>query len=891
MRFVKLSVVCITVIIIYSTMSGSMVNGATFFPEDGHLPGIEALGYTSAQDYFSSEGSNTSYHVVVYGKSMEISGYIPGMRLDIYKFDTDEVGFYEYEKVLDLIRWKDDIDYVDKYSDQPSFTWIENSSSDDETALAYSFIDYFYHYDSPDAELDPFDAKLDESNRIATGRYVILADPYVIKIVIDEVPAVEFNSIKNILLSYAESLTVPVNPPTPTESTTVPVADNEVHDLDVYITYKDEVIEELPSNNQHIIIGIFDSEGQYIESFNAITDDKGVAKFGFPYPLDAGYTVKVAPVLEYRQNEDQPFLIVSDAEVNSEQAIVLDCGDVIVNQKEDLTIRCHLEDAQLLNTENHGQSALDYIQYYIRLKLATEFYKEVISHTPTQALPIRLILNVPDATGTVGYVKFDEDADIYITSQFSSRRSPYFPSIVYHELSHYMMYDMYDTKFPYTAGSVNHRGYMNPSTSDSFAEGFAFFMEGYLEGAIDKRSTAVEGPLDINYIAWESGGKAEPHAFASLLYDLVDGDGQTNKDDDSISKLGIWKEISEVNNTVADFYKKIISSNPSKKSQIDQVFIDHGFYAQLEESVVGAGEYNFGEAFIDEGSMNGIYDPGEKYIDFYSVYDQGEAYQVYKEGASVGNAAYRSNMTRERMVSFPGQFIKVNSEQKYYDVKVGFSDAPHLNYVTRAQNVDGKIYVHIPPKAYDATISIKAEDDDSEYNELLIKSSDFYSKELEAMTLGYFYEHNFDDDMVEDVVRNDVDSDDLVEDWMDEDLYGSNTVVHFEKIIMALVYGLIGIIVVFVILVRIRKKPKTEEGMITQVQSASVENKSRFDTTKDEKWTCKCGNSNDGKFCNTCGEQKPTDAPVKLHCSNCGELREPMSKFCAACGQKHAGDR
>ena len=47
------------------------------------------------------------------------------------------------------------------------------------------------------------------------------------------------------------------------------------------------------------------------------------------------------------------------------------------------------------------------------------------------------------------------------------------------------------------------------------------------------------------------------------------------------------------------------------------------------------------------------------------------------------------------------------------------------------------------------------------------------------------------------------------------------------------------------------------------------------------KWTCSCGQVNDGKFCMNCGSQKP--AENGWTCS-CGKLNK--GKFCSECGMK-----
>ena len=56
-------------------------------------------------------------------------------------------------------------------------------------------------------------------------------------------------------------------------------------------------------------------------------------------------------------------------------------------------------------------------------------------------------------------------------------------------------------------------------------------------------------------------------------------------------------------------------------------------------------------------------------------------------------------------------------------------------------------------------------------------------------------------------------------------------------------------------------------------------------------WTCSCGTTNTGNFCQGCGSKKPEEqaAPAKKFCSNCGkeiEVGDVPVKFCPGCGNK-----
>ncbi len=58
-----------------------------------------------------------------------------------------------------------------------------------------------------------------------------------------------------------------------------------------------------------------------------------------------------------------------------------------------------------------------------------------------------------------------------------------------------------------------------------------------------------------------------------------------------------------------------------------------------------------------------------------------------------------------------------------------------------------------------------------------------------------------------------------------------------------------------------------------------------------DSWTCTCGSVNTGKFCPSCGNEKPAApaAPAASFCPNCGnKVENPGAKFCPNCGKSLA---
>jgi len=144
---------------------------------------------------------------------------------------------------------------------------------------------------------------------------------------------------------------------------------------------------------------------------------------------------------------------------------------------------------------------------------------------------LQILLNVNYDKGA-GY----ENKKIIMDGYYASPEHPFSPYTHYHEFSHYVMHTMYGDVYDQIVKEKNHGGFANPSTSDSWAEGFAAFMPTQIAEHVDyywatkpsQRNPAnypPAGSLDIDYKAWEMEGKAEEYAIAGVLWDMVDDSG------------------------------------------------------------------------------------------------------------------------------------------------------------------------------------------------------------------------------------------------------------------------------------------------------------------------------------------------------------------------------
>lgn len=96
----------------------------------------------------------------------------------------------------------------------------------------------------------------------------------------------------------------------------------------------------------------------------------------------------------------------------------------------------------------------------------------------------------------------------------------------WHEFTHHLFATNISTGAGCSDNSVNHAGYRNPDTCDSFDEGFAMFLPVVashdIDGVADNVYANFGIDLDVNAVAFAGKGNKEDFAVASLLWDLHD---------------------------------------------------------------------------------------------------------------------------------------------------------------------------------------------------------------------------------------------------------------------------------------------------------------------------------------------------------------------------------
>jgi len=239
------------------------------------------------------------------------------------------------------------------------------------------------------------------------------------------------------------------------------------------------------------------------------------------------------------------------------------------------------------------------VYYYI--KQAADFFNKtlnlVFDYTPVK---IYLFSNSGTFFRTPDRIEIDKSNSAVNSTNAPDNRER-------HEFSHYAMFNAYNMLPPQCGGTYNHRGWENPSTSDSWCEGFAEFMSLVISDYNNESQPWIYSigsglDMEVNYKprdGWPSYRSSEEIAVASLLWDLYDNNetyaSYPDKYDDdnvSINATDMWRIMSSKYNFtvyyggdpeeryiyyVHDLYDAFMSSGLANQTDIESIFTAHGF--------------------------------------------------------------------------------------------------------------------------------------------------------------------------------------------------------------------------------------------------------------------------------------------------------------------------
>ncbi len=119
------------------------------------------------------------------------------------------------------------------------------------------------------------------------------------------------------------------------------------------------------------------------------------------------------------------------------------------------------------------------------------------------------------------YLAFGDSATLLSDPEWPDNRE-------YHEFGHHFMADAFANAMPASAGNINHGGYYeNPSSTDSWVEGFAEFFSVMVSKHIDQDPVPEiyvdRYDFELDFRPWFAQGADEELAIAGLLLDLEDG--------------------------------------------------------------------------------------------------------------------------------------------------------------------------------------------------------------------------------------------------------------------------------------------------------------------------------------------------------------------------------
>ncbi|MCX8205801.1 MAG: hypothetical protein N3H30_01070 [Candidatus Micrarchaeota archaeon] len=355
-----------------------------------------------------------------------------------------------------------------------------------------------------------------------------------------------------------------------------------------------------------------------------------------------------------------------------------------------------------LNGTPWGDYGLENAVVYSNILKAIEFNENVLGRH--SALTEKVYTNEPEITSHCSHSYQSCSGQYRIPPGIiinSADMNPYLAQAPlnreFHEYCHHIQDEFFENhNFP---PGNDHGGYSNPTSQFGLIEGWAEFC------ALEMKKHYGLGPrhiYEVDETTWnmelnykmdtpEMPMLSEEIAIAGILLDLRDSPSDYGGvDDDFVSMplLDIYSILSTKRDfkdgkgpryieTVRDLYVALDSSitNRAIMRDIDQVFILHG-------------------AFQDSNS-NGRYDSGETigYSGKGGVLRSDLAYEPGTE-VIVDARDPNGNPIREGVVAV---------------VSVDFSgNNSYLSYTFEKSVVDGKIAVPIPPKEYDATITIRA---------------------------------------------------------------------------------------------------------------------------------------------------------------------------------------
>jgi hypothetical protein len=490
-------------------------------------------------------------------------------------------------------------------------------------------------------------------------------------------------------------------------------------------------------------VRLYDAEGAEVCQQRTRLDDDG--RFALPQacPVAEGTTAQLTVWLEYGRGGTVYFRLIDDRKAGQETVAVVSAKPLQV--PEDGTIAWVAGTGRTSPEPSHVMDVTDSVIVYSALHECVRFYLDVLGVPLTRGLPVTVRAFIGDASSpaAMGDSSYDPSTQtVRLGLLDSTLLSARLPDPIYHEMSHHVMWDFNGGKWQdYPDGDLNHGGYANRSTADSWAEGFAALMPVVIKmhyGYADAHHYMTYGPLEADRKAWEEAGIAEELAIGGALYDLWDN---PTRDDDAVHLTleQLWGVLDHYHPDLASFYDELVATFPGERAAIDDVFVAHGLFTDLGS---GDGAFQPGEPFLDANG-NRSYDAAtERFVDATGTSPSGEPSMTYQPGAAVGRAAYALTPERRSQPVLPGHFVKTTSDAEWFELTVVFPDRPESDYAVRVPNLGGMLYTPVPSRAYATELTLAPENGEGE--PLTFTGEAFGQAYDRALADGYYVQHSFE---------------------------------------------------------------------------------------------------------------------------------------------------
>jgi hypothetical protein len=316
----------------------------------------------------------------------------------------------------------------------------------------------------------------------------------------------------------------------------------------------------------------------------------------------------------------------------------------------------------------------------------------------------------------------------------------------WHEFGHAIQADISGNQLPNFPSDTNHRGYPNPSTSDSLVEGFAEFFSMMVAREVAKDSQYwlyrwAGTPIDLEagYRAWTH----EELAVAALLLDLVD---PVNANDAVV--LGTARYADCVEMPMPTLWEIFQTSwpaslrSPNAPSDYGYIFDVKMLYDVLKSKNVGQ----------TKSRGTALTDLDELFV-MHGLFADTDGSRAYK-GTAVGQTSDPGRPTRRSLPTLPGSFIAFSAQDirsgapvtvTEFLIEVSYA-APFQGRSFRQSGVaiqPGLLHIVAPDPAFAATITVTALGAASISQNPLVFTNGQYWTAMGARPTQFFTQHTF----------------------------------------------------------------------------------------------------------------------------------------------------